>query len=94
MQSITLEKTIEKLWSVFATHGLPKQLLTDNETSFTNDKAQEFVSMNGIKHIFFAFYHPATNGQAERAVQSLKRSLHEILHITVVERLTKFLYKY
>lgn len=94
MQSITSEKTIEKLRSVFATHGLPKQLVTDNGRSFTSDKFQEFVSMNGIKHTFSAPYHPATDGQAERAVQSLKRGLREMSHGTVEERLSKFLFKY
>ena len=83
--------TFEKLRSVFATHGLLKQLVTDNGTTFTSDKFQEFVSMNKIKHTFFAPYHPATNGQAERAVQLLKIGLLEISHGTVEERLTKFL---
>ena len=50
--------------------------------------------MNGIKRTFSAPYHPATNGQAERAVQSLKKGLREMSHGTVEERLTKFLFKY
>ena len=37
---------------------------------------------------------PATNGQAERAVQSLKRGLREMSHGTVEQRLTKFLFKH
>ena len=38
MQSITSDITIEKLWLAFATHGLSKQIVTDNGTSFTSDK--------------------------------------------------------
>ena len=91
MHSITTEKTIEKLRSVFATHGLPRQIVTDNGTSFTSDKFQEFVSMNGIKHTFSAPYHPSTNGLAERAVQTFKQGLREISQGTIAEKLTKFL---
>ena len=47
--------------------------------------------MNGIKHTFSALITHTTNGQAERAVQSLKRGLREMSHGTVEERLTKFL---
>jgi len=94
MQSITSEKTIEKLRSVFATHGLPKQIVTDNGTSFTSDKFQEFVKKNGIKHTFSTPYHPATNGQVERAVQTFKQGLCEIPHGSVEEKLIKFLFKY
>ena len=42
MQSITAEKTIEKLQSIFSTHGLPKQIVTDNGTSFTSEKFKQF----------------------------------------------------
>ena len=42
MQSITAEKTIEKLQSIFSTHGLPKQIITDNGTSFTSEKFKQF----------------------------------------------------
>ena len=87
MQFIMSEETIEELESVFATHGFPKQLVTDNVTSFTSDRFQEFISMNGIKCTFFVSYHPATNGQAEGAVQSLKGGLHEISSGIVEERL-------
>jgi len=38
----------------------------------------EFMTMNGIHHIRSASYHPATNGLAEHAVQTLKESLKKI----------------
>ena len=36
---------------------------------------QLFLKTNGIKHITTAPFHPATNGQAERFVQSFKRAM-------------------
>ena len=79
MQSITASKTIEVLRSIFATHGLPQKIVTDNGPTFTSDEFSQFLSGNSIKHIRSAPYHPSTNGLAERAVQSFKQTLSVIL---------------
>eukprot|EP00731_Ephydatia_muelleri_P029645 Em0021g168a len=45
------------------------------------DQAQEFdrfVSLNNIKHLTSSQYHPATNGQVERLVQTLKQALKSL----------------
>ncbi|XP_071494907.1 uncharacterized protein [Diadema antillarum] len=75
MPSITSERTIDTLRSVFARYGLPQIIVTDNGSQFTSAEFQEFVHMNGIKHKRSAPYHPSTNGQAERFVQTLKQSM-------------------
>ena len=94
MSSITSARTIETLRSVFATHGLPRVIVTDNGSSFTSDEFKTFVRKNGIKHVTSAPYHPSTNGQAERAVQTLKRGLKHTPGNSVQERLTRFLFDY
>ena len=73
MSSITSAKTIETLRSVFAIHGLPRVIVTDNGSSFTSEEFKMFVRKNGIKHVTSAPYHPFTNGQAERAVADSKK---------------------
>ena len=75
MSSITSAKTIEVLRSVFATHGIPRTIVTDNGSSFTIEEFRRFVTKNGIRHITSAPYHPSSNGQAERAVQTLKQGI-------------------
>ncbi|XP_072178233.1 uncharacterized protein [Diadema setosum] len=75
MPSITSERTIDTLRSVFARYGLPQIIVTDNGSQFTSAEFQEFVHMNGIKHKRSAPYHPSTNGQAERFVQTLRQSM-------------------
>ena len=40
--------TIEHLRSIFATHGLPKVLVTDNGSQFTSMEFQTFMQTNGI----------------------------------------------
>ena len=81
--SITSAKTIELLRVVFATHGLPQTIVTDNGPSFVSQEFAKFMSLNGIKHIKSAPYHPSTNGQAERSVQTLKKGLKHVKGITV-----------
>ena len=94
MSSMSSEKTIETLRSVFATHGLPQMIVTDNGPSFTSNEFREFTQKNGIKHVTSAPYHPSSNGQAERAVQTVKQGLKRTPGKTVQERLSKFLFKY
>ena len=67
--------TIDKLRSTFATLGLPEVLVTDNGTTFTSADFESFCTRNGIRHLRSTPYHPATNGLAERAVQTFKQGL-------------------
>ena len=45
---------------------------------FTSKEFNHFTDMNGIKHLTTAPYHPAWNGLAERAVQTLKTGLKKM----------------
>jgi hypothetical protein len=63
MQTITSERTIAALRSLFATHGLPEQLVSDNGRQFASEEFQQFCKTNGIKHILVAPYHPSSNGK-------------------------------
>ena len=94
MNSITSENTIEKLQMIFATHGLPKVIVSDNGPSLTSSEFAQFCRVNGIKHIVSAPYHPATNGLAERAVQSFKLGLEKIQGGSLQSRLSRFLFRY
>ena len=75
MSSTTTTATIAVLRKLFAAYGLPLQVVTDNGPQFISDEFAGFMRGNGIRHIKSAPYHPATNGLAERFVQSLKQAL-------------------
>ena len=94
MHSITSEKTIEKLGIIFATHGLPQKIVTDNGPSFTSKEFEDFMQRNGIKHVKSAPYHPSTNGLAERAVQSFKQALKRMSGGSIQVKLSNYLFKY
>ena len=73
MPSITSEATIAKLRDIFARYGIPQQLVIDNGSQFTPEEFCKFMKANGIKHTLVALYHPRSNGQTERFVQTFKQ---------------------
>ena len=95
VNSATTTSTIDHLRSLFATHGLPEMVVSDNGSVFTSIEFQEFCSKNGIKHVKSAPYHPASNGLAERAVQTFKEAMKRADPQEVLStRVSRFLFKY
>ncbi|XP_033096399.1 uncharacterized protein K02A2.6-like [Anneissia japonica] len=94
MNSITAECTIEVLRRVFATHGIPKVLVSDNGPTYTSAQFKEFTVRNGIKHLFSAPFKPSSNGLAERAVQTVKHGLAKMAEGSPHTKLSRFLFKY
>ena len=86
--------TVQTLRNVFAAHGLPETIVSDNGTSFTSTEFSEFLQRNGIRHIKTAPYHPATNGLAERAVQTFKHALRKATGTDLEAQLARFLFAY
>ena len=74
-KTTTTEWCIKQLRRQFTIFGLPFVLVSDNGPQFKSHKFEQFLLNNGIEHKTSAPYHPATNGQAERFVQTIKRNL-------------------
>ena len=51
MRSIAAVPTGERLKSIFAFHGIPRKIVTDNGPSFESEEFRLFTSQNGIMHI-------------------------------------------
>ncbi|XP_015122715.1 uncharacterized protein K02A2.6-like [Diachasma alloeum] len=69
---------IKVLRALFATFGIPDTIVSDNGTAFTSEEIKAFYQRNGIKAMYIAPYNPQANGQAERMVQTAKRSLKKL----------------
>lgn len=75
MKSTTASSTVNELRQVFSRYGLPQQVVSDNGPQFIAEEFEQFLRNNGVKHIRSAPYHPASNGAAERLVQTAKHSI-------------------
>ena len=80
---------------VFSTHGLPETIVSDNGTLFMSDMFAVLVRQNGIKHLTSAPYHPASNGLAERVIQTLKNALKKNPgEVSLPTQIYRFLFQY
>lgn len=75
MKTTTAEATVQELRRIFASFGLRETVVTDNGPQFTSAQFSTFLASNGIRHLTSPPYHPASNGMAERLVQTVKKSL-------------------
>ena len=90
----TTAATIHHLRSILATHGLPEMLVTDNASIFTSEEFKLFTKQNGIRHVTSSPYHPASNGLAERAVQTFKEFMKKTSGDPINTRVLRFLFQY
>ena len=94
VSSTSSQVAIDHLRNIFATHGIPEAIVSDNGPSFTSMEFQNFVKRNGIKHLTSAPYHPASNGLAERAVRTFKEGLRKATTGSLSSQLARFLFQY
>ena len=57
---------------IFAVHGIPVQLLTDNGKQYSSKEFRDFRESYGIEHLTSSPNYPQANGPSERMVQTLK----------------------
>ena len=66
---------ISALKSIFSRHGIPEILRSDNGPQFDSADMVSFASSYGFYHDTSSPRYPQSNGQAERAVQTIKKLL-------------------
>ena len=96
MAGTSASDTVLALYAVFAEHGLPEQLVSDNGGQFISAEFAQFCSALGISHIRMSAYHASTNGKAERFVRTFKEGMTAMKSETgtVEFKLSKFLFRY
>ncbi|XP_069109439.1 uncharacterized protein [Argopecten irradians] len=64
--------TVAALKSIFARHGIPEIVFSDNGPQFSSRTFADFATEWGFEHRTSSPKYPQSNGQAERCVQTIK----------------------
>ena len=72
------EIIIKFLYELFARFGIVDLIVIDNGSQFTSKDFKEFCEIYQIKHITTTPFHPWSNSQAERFMDTLKRALKKL----------------
>ena len=96
ISSTSASATIRALRSLFATHGLPEEIVADNGPQFVAGEMKDFLTAIGVRLCWSSPYHPASNGEAERAVRTFKEAMRIMKNEpgTQTEKLARFLLSY
>ncbi|XP_062523748.1 uncharacterized protein K02A2.6-like [Corticium candelabrum] len=77
VRSSGTKQVISSLKHLIASFGIPKQIVTDNGPQFVAKEFKDFCNQQGIFHSLTPRYHPKSNGQAERFIQSFRRAVRK-----------------
>ena len=77
LNSQSSSKTIQHIKSIFATHGIPDVVVSDNGGQFGSQKFANFADTYCFSHVTSSPKYPQSNGEAERSVQTVKNLLRK-----------------
>ncbi len=72
LHSISSTGVITALKVIFACHGIPDTLVSDNGPQYASYEMVEFAESYGFRHITSSPHYPQANGMAERTVKTVK----------------------
>ena len=75
LKTLTSKETIDYVESVFAIHGIPQVIITDNAKQFKSYEFEQFKKQWDFKHVTSSPHYPQSNGFIERMVQTVKNCL-------------------
>jgi len=74
-ENVTSQDVIKFLINVFARHGVPQIITTDNGTQFTSDMTKIFLDLYVVYVKFITPYHPESNGLDENRNKEIGKLL-------------------
>ncbi|XP_060085632.1 uncharacterized protein K02A2.6-like [Ylistrum balloti] len=75
LQDLSSKTTVTALKSIFARHGIPQEVVTDNGPQSASATFRKFSHDWEFTHTTSSPRYPKSNGQAERCVQTVKNLL-------------------
>ena len=77
LSTTTSNAVISVMKSIFARHGVPEVVRSDNGPQFSAEEFTKFSSSFGFQHVTSSPRYPQSNGQVERMVQTVKRMIQK-----------------
>ena len=77
LSNTTASGVITALKAIFARHGIPSIMISDNGPQYNCKEMREFAGKYNFCHITSSPYHPQSNGLAERSVKTAKLLLKD-----------------
>ena len=68
LHTLTSQTVINKLKNIFARHGIPQILISDNGSQFSSELFTNFAKTYAFTHKTSSPHHPKSNGLAEKAL--------------------------
>ncbi|XP_037515497.1 uncharacterized protein K02A2.6-like [Rhipicephalus sanguineus] len=72
LRSTTARAVIDALKSIFARHGIPQDVRSDNGPPFSSQEFAAFAASYGFNHATSSPHYAQSNGEAERMVRTVK----------------------
>ena len=72
LSKTTAGDVINHCKSIFARHGIPEMVISDNGPQFAAESFKEFAQGYNFDHVTSSPYYPQSNGEAETAVKTIK----------------------
>ena len=76
-KNVNSAQTILQLKKIFSRHGIPDILFSDNGPQFDSHEFTNFSTDWQFQHITSSPRYPQSNGEVERAVQTMKAVLNK-----------------
>ncbi|XP_013396158.1 uncharacterized protein K02A2.6-like [Lingula anatina] len=73
LNAATTTATINAIKYVFSCHGIPLKIRSDNGPQFSSCEFKQFCKVYDIEHMTSSPQYPGLNGEAERAIQIVKK---------------------
>ena len=78
MKSITASAFTNRLDRIFAVHGIPSEIYSDNDPPFASDAMKQFMRDHGINHHLVTPHWPQANGKAESFMKPLGKAVKAV----------------